>query len=78
MARHRDIPVIVSPSDLRAREVSREVAAAVRSGRARYVGLSEGEARRLLDARLATLRPRVEVEGVDGVRLAFAAFGRRG
>ena len=59
MERARGLPAhtrIVCPSDLRG-AVTREVADAVRGGRARYVGFdpSQGDPRCLLDARLATL-----------------------
>lgn len=83
MARYRDIPTIVHASDLRG-EIPREVAAAVRSGRARYVGISEPEACRLLDARLATAKAvKVAYDEVDEnawelVRTPYlSAFGRR-
>ncbi|MEE8629701.1 MULTISPECIES: hypothetical protein [Methylobacterium] len=82
MARYRDIPTIVHASDLRAREIPRDVAAAVRSGRARYVGVSEGDARRLLDARLATRRvvrvayDEVDAEAWEPVRKPCVALGR--
>lgn len=55
--RYRDIPTIVSAADLRMRDVDREVVAAVRNGRARYVGaIDQGDAEMLLAIRLATSR----------------------
>ncbi|BCM83578.1 hypothetical protein mvi_20390 [Methylobacterium indicum] len=58
MAGYRSIPVIVRPSDLRARTVPADVAQAVRDGRARYVGFEgQGDPAALLARRLATMAP---------------------
>lgn len=55
--RYRDIPTIVSAADLRMRDLDHEVVAAVRNGRARYIGaIHQGDAERLLAIRLATSR----------------------
>lgn len=71
---YRHTPVIVFPSDLRG-AVTREVADAVRGGRARYVGFIEnqGDPRRLLDARLATL-----ADAAAGPSARREATGREG
>ncbi|BAQ47593.1 MULTISPECIES: hypothetical protein [Methylobacterium] len=67
MGTHRSIPVIVTPADLRAGSVTREVADAVRAGRVRYVGFTEGA--------VITLPA-----GVKPVRVAYdeAAWPREG
>lgn len=54
---YRDIPTIVSAADLRARDLDPALVAAVRTGKARYVGaIDQGDAERLLSRRLATYR----------------------